>query len=80
LASVLQDRSPDSAGIAGPGLFDMTRLAMSSYDLWNDILRTNAPEITLALDSYIARLQAIKENFESEFANGARFASSLRSR
>jgi prephenate dehydrogenase len=78
LASVLEDRAPDSAGIAGPGLFDMTRLAMSSYDLWSDILRTNAPAVTIALDAYVAKLQALREDFESEFAKGAKFADSLR--
>jgi prephenate dehydrogenase len=80
LASVLEERAPDSAGIAGPGLFDMTRLAMSSYDLWSDILRTNAPAVTVALDAYIAKLQALKDNFEAEFAKGAHFANSLRIR
>lgn len=80
LASVLGERAPESAAIAGPGLFDMTRLALSSYDLWSDILGTNAPAVTLALDAYIAKLQALRGNIETEFAEGARFANSLRNR
>lgn len=80
LASVLGDRAPNSAEIAGPGLFDMTRLAMSSYDLWSDILRTNATAVEASLDAYIAKLQQLRSNIETEFAKGAEFANSLRSR
>jgi prephenate dehydrogenase len=80
LASVLQDQAPESAGVAGPGLLDMTRLAMSSWDLWSDILRTNTPAVTAALDCYIASLQALKKDCETEFARGGKFARSLRDR
>jgi prephenate dehydrogenase len=38
LAAALHDQQPMAATVAGPGLTDMTRLAMSSYDLWRDIL------------------------------------------
>src|ERR1019366_2825738 len=41
LAAVLNDRPPDAAMVAGPGLIDSTRLALSSFDLWKDILETN---------------------------------------
>jgi prephenate dehydrogenase len=80
LAAVLQDLAPESAAIAGPGLLDMTRLAMSSYDLWSEILQTNAPAVAVALDAWIAKLQALKDDFATEFAKGAAFANSLRSR
>ncbi|MEP6714759.1 MAG: prephenate dehydrogenase/arogenate dehydrogenase family protein [Terriglobia bacterium] len=80
LASVLHDRKPDAARIAGPGLLDMTRLAMSSYDLWQDILETNRVEVGVALDAYIARLQVLRDDFKGEFAHGGEFARSLRSR
>jgi prephenate dehydrogenase len=76
----LQDRSPESAAIAGPGLLDMTRLALSSYDLWSDILKTNAPAVEAALDAYIAKLQQFKDDFATDFAKGAAFANSLRTR
>lgn len=78
LAAALHDRQPGAATVAGPGLADMTRLAMSSYDLWRDILDTNSQEVTAALDAYIAELQALRADFEGEFARGAAFAQSLR--
>ncbi len=80
LASVLYDKSPDAASVAGPGLLDMTRLAMSSYDLWQDILETNSIEIGRALDGYIEKLQALRTDFQSQFADGGNFARSLRRR
>jgi prephenate dehydrogenase len=80
LASVLWDKCPDAARVAGPGLLDMTRLAISSYDLWQDILETNNVQIGVVLDAYIDKLQALKADFEAEFAHGGDFARSLRRR
>ena len=80
LASLLHDRVPDAAKVAGPGLIDSTRLALSSFDLWRDILETNQIEIGAALDAYIEKLRALKSNYEAEFAKGSEFAKSLRSR
>ena len=59
LASVLHDQAPDAGRVAGPGLLDGTRLAMSSFDLWRDILTTNEAEIGRALDGYIEKLHAL---------------------
>lgn len=78
LAAVLYDQAPDAALVAGPGLTDMTRLALSSYELWGDILQTNAVPISAALDAYIARLQQLRSGFEAEFGRGSLFAQSLR--
>ncbi len=80
LASVLHDQAPDAARVAGPGLLDMTRLAMSSYDLWQDILETNKAEAGAALDAYIEKLQALRNDLRAEFARGSDFARSLRER
>ncbi len=68
---------------AGPGAIDMTRLAMSSYSLWRDILATNPDHIGRALDLYIQKLQHIRENLrtrelQAEFDQGAALASRLR--
>lgn len=79
LAAVLHDRAPEAAEVAGPGLIDTTRLAMSSFDLWRDILDTNKTEVAAALDAYIERLRALKADYESEFVKGAEFARGLRS-
>ena len=79
LASVLSDEAPEAVTVAGPGLIDSTRLAMSSYDLWRDIIDTNRPEILRALDAYIDRLQSLRTDFESEFEKASAFAKKLRS-
>ena len=78
LAAAIQNQQPDATLVAGPGLIDMTRLALSSYDLWRDILDTNQTEVAAALDAYIAKLQVLRGHFEREFANGAELARALR--
>ena len=69
--------------VSGSGLMDMTRLALSSYDLWRDILATNAEHIGRALSAYIQELEHIRENLrtrqlQEEFERGARLAERLR--
>ncbi len=71
--------------VAGPGLTDMTRLALSSYDLWRDILATNSEHIDRALARYIQELEHIRENLrtrqlQEEFARGAQLAGKVRKR
>jgi prephenate dehydrogenase len=78
LAAAIQNQQPEATAVAGPGLMDMTRLALSSYDLWRDILDTNRTEVAAALDAYIARLQTLRGHFEREFASGAELARALR--
>lgn len=80
LAAVLDDRAPEAAKVAGPGLIDSTRLALSSFDLWRDILETNRVEVSAALNAYIEKLQMLSQDFEKEFARGSEFARSLRQR
>jgi prephenate dehydrogenase len=80
LAAVLRDQAPEAAQTAGPGLLDSTRLAMSSFDLWRDIIETNQAQISAALDAYIGKLQALRADYETEFAKGGEFARSLRER
>jgi prephenate dehydrogenase len=69
--------------VSGSGLMDMTRLALSSYDLWRDILATNSEAIERALAAYIQELEHIRENLrtrqlQEEFERGARLAETLR--
>jgi prephenate dehydrogenase len=69
--------------VAGPGLSDMTRLALSSFELWRDILATNSEHIDRALALYIQKLEHVRENLrtrqlQEEFANAADLASRLR--
>jgi prephenate dehydrogenase len=86
LAATLAERLRDGqTSVAGSGLKDMTRLALSSYDIWRDILATNSEHIDSALARYIQELEHIRENLrtrqlQEEFARGARFAESVRRR
>lgn len=87
LASTVADnlKSGGYLKVAGPGLTDMTRLALSSYDLWRDILATNSEHIDRALARYIQELEHIRENLrtrqlQEEFARGADLAGKVRKR
>ncbi len=65
LALTLADqlRAPE---IAGPGVIDMTRLAMSSADLWHDISVTNIDNIELALDKFLLKLEELRQNLKAQ--------------
>jgi prephenate dehydrogenase len=80
LASLLAD---DEELLAGPGLVGATRLAMSSYDIWRDILMTNSGAISEALTAYIQKLEYLRENLrsralEEEFQRASETAQSIR--
>ena len=84
LAATLE-RDGDSAlsHVFGTGLLDMTRLALSSSDLWNSILATNQSQVTEAVNSLIEVLDELKANLaKRELANtfeqAAAFASKIR--
>jgi len=75
LASVLGDESK-SASVAGPAAMDLTRLALSPYDIWGDIFATNAGPIDVALSSFIEKLERIRAELrgaglEGEFERAA---------
>lgn len=83
LASALADT--DAHRTAGPGLQDMTRLALSSYEIWQDILSTNEPEVRIALDRAITALVDIRErlgeaSLGETFARAQGFAERLRAK
>ena len=83
LASTLYSEYAGAAQVAGPGLLDSTRLALSSYDLWRDIVSTNTVAIEEALSAYIQKLEHIRENLrtrqlQQEFTDGEAFARKLR--
>lgn len=76
-------QSPALLAVAGPGAIDMTRLALSSYDLWRDILATNTEHIDRALGQYIQEIEHIRENLrtrqlQAEFQKAAALAGRLR--
>jgi prephenate dehydrogenase len=66
-------------GAAGPGLASMTRLALSSWEIWKDILATNGDYIAEALREFQGELgQASGDlasgSLEEVFRQGAEFA------
>jgi prephenate dehydrogenase len=64
LAAEIGER-PDAANVAGPAASDLTRLALSPYDIWADIFDTNAGPVEAALTSYIARLEELRAQLRS---------------
>lgn len=69
--------------IFGPGLLDMTRLAMSSSDLWIPILRTNREAVEGALRAYRTVLTDLQRAYENDtlvelFEAGSAWAKQLR--
>lgn len=81
LASLLTGQV--GASVAGPGLESMTRLALSSHDLWRDILATNRSEIGAALTEFLAELERTRGELErgeleARFVKAREFASSIR--
>jgi len=85
LAATVEERlgAPPRLQAAGPGLEDMTRLALGSYDLWRDIVSTNTEHIERALAVYIQKLEHMRENLrtrqlQQEFDRGAALAGRLR--
>ena len=74
---------PPRLEAAGPGLEDMTRLALGSYELWRDILATNSDHIDRALGVYIQELEHMRENLrtrqlQQEFERGRELAVRIR--
>jgi prephenate dehydrogenase len=51
--------------VFGPGLLDMTRLALSASDLWMSILDTNKEEVLKAVDAFSQMLASIREGLIS---------------
>jgi prephenate dehydrogenase len=84
LAATIADRLDASRlPVAGTGLEDMTRLALSSYELWRDIVATNTGHIERSLGVYIQKLEHMRENLrtrqlQEEFERGAGLAGRLR--
>jgi len=84
LAATLAQEHEDRLGqVLGTGLLDMTRLALSSLELWESILLTNKSDVQLAIDSLVKVLLGLRANLgEREMANtfemASKFASSIR--
>jgi prephenate dehydrogenase len=83
LAAMLEGRTEPASRVFGPALVDSTRLALSSFEIWGDILATNGDAIRAALRSYIVQLEEFSQVLEpgpmqENFRRAAKFASQLR--
>lgn len=69
--------------VAGPAAIDLTRLALSPYDIWRDIFATNSSSIDAALEAFITKLSELRSSLQSsqmqqEFEKAAEAAKTLR--
>lgn len=84
LAATLQRQENENLGnVFGPGLMDMTRLALSSPELWTAILANNRENVLQALDGFAGCLGQLREalikgSLDEQFRSGRVFAESLR--
>jgi len=79
LASVLAGKEQ----VAGPAAADLTRLALSPYDIWRDIFATNAGPIDAAIGAFIGKLEELRTQLrspemEQAFTQAAASARALR--
>ncbi len=51
---------PEAPRVAGPAAIEMTRVAMSDFGMWSDILATNPENVGAAIDAFLANLTAIR--------------------
>ncbi len=56
---------PEASRVAGPAAMDLTRLALSPYEIWRDIFATNADNIDSALGVFIAKLESLRSQLRS---------------
>jgi prephenate dehydrogenase len=86
LAAMLAERTSGTPAVRGPGLEDMTRLALSSFEIWADILASNRSNVAAALKAYIVALEAVHQSLVTSansdirqlFERGSEFARPLR--
>ena len=74
---------PGAARVVGPAAIDLTRLAMSPYEIWRDIFLTNSQPIDAAVGEFIAKLEELRKvlrdpKIEQSFSRAATAAQSLR--
>jgi len=72
LAATVGERpdAPALAGVAGAGYRDMTRLAASPWSMWRDILATNPAQLAAALDAFVEKLAAVRDELWDCSAGG----------
>ena len=74
---------PRAVEVAGPAALDLTRLALSPYQIWRDIFATNSAPIDAVLGVFIGKLEELRTmlrrpEIEGEFDRAAEAAKLLR--
>lgn len=77
--------TPGAERVAGPAALDLTRLALSPYEIWRDIFATNSALIDAALGAFIGKLEELRVLLRDpaiarEFDRAAAAARGLRER
>jgi prephenate dehydrogenase len=57
---------PKDLAVSGQGLRDQTRLALSAWDVWQDIIETNTVNIQHALNVFIDTLTDLRDNLQTQ--------------
>lgn len=84
LAETLRrEQNPHLQRVFGPGLLDMTRLALSGSDLWISILASNREQVLAALDALTVTLEQARDlvrrgDIAPLFRSAVVFAASIR--
>ncbi|MGH9609774.1 MAG: prephenate dehydrogenase [Bryobacteraceae bacterium] len=84
LAETLQrQENPELRRVFGPGLLDMTRLALGGAGLWTSILASNRECVVAALDAFLDSLQEVRDAIQKGdiapfFHSAAQFAAVIR--
>ncbi len=66
LAEQLNRVNEDALAVSGQGLRDLTRIASSSGELWNEILIANKENVIAAISNIQSTLDSIKKSIETE--------------
>jgi prephenate dehydrogenase len=72
--AVARRRNETDLRLAGSGFSEMIRLAASRWPMWEDICRTNADEISDALDEVISEMEASRSSVAGGEVDGMRAA------
>jgi cytidylate kinase len=83
LAAAVADLGRSAVGLSGPALTDMTRIADSPIEMWNQIVAANRVPIVAGIDHLVESLSALREALahgDDEAVSGATTALLLRGR
>ncbi|MDQ2774218.1 MAG: prephenate dehydrogenase/arogenate dehydrogenase family protein [Acidobacteriota bacterium] len=82
-ATLANQNSEHISKVFGPGLLDMTRLALSAPDVWMGVLATNKAAVREALDAFQITLTELQSRLQQDtlldfFNVAARFSAQIR--